>query len=806
MPVAVSYPGVYVQELASGSAAIAPVPTAIALFVGTADLGELVPSVADPSKFDTVPVRIQSAAAFDATFGTTDSGNGELADQVHQFFLNGGSDCYVCRVANGAKSAQITLRNAGGTEDSLTFTALDPGLLGNNLRIEIDYDTSEPERTFNAKIYRRVFKADGSSVVADVETYKGLSMDPSAFNFAPTVIGNRSVLVGAKAPAAPAAVNSFSLGGLLLSKGADPAATNDFNGALPTGAAQVTFALAVGNNAPVIVTVPTGATTVAGLETDWNSAISAALTGAGIPDTVTFQVSSDETVGNGGTGNFRTFGLFCASSPIRVTDGNPGTNATGGLMLGAAAGGIESDAFAEQRPAPTGLFAQIGAIDPGGVKSWAALRKLAEVVRNKVTQLTATDGTTSTSAVITLSGGAKPLITVGTNNNFLNLRDSIDIIAAQFNQTSGASWTAKRQGYRLVLTPNYVTDNTGASGNVTTATVATPDSWKTMGNVAAYTLGTQPAVPGSYQTGAVGGLNSALPLTLENYTDAFDVIDREVDLFNLMILPRTDPGQTDAFRQALWGNASAFCAKRRAMLLVDPPSTWTTIDKAAGGIDSLRLGVTTSNAAAYWPRVALADGTATGKIIDPSGTVAGVYSRIDANRGVWKAPAGLEATMRGVIGVERKMTDPDNGQINPKALNAIRLFPAGIVAWGARTLVGFDDTADVDDKYVPVRRTAMFIEESLYRGLAFAVFEPNAEPLWSRIRLACNTFMNGLFRQGAFAASKASDAFFVYCDANTTTAGDIQLGIVNVIVGFKPLEPAEFVVLTITQMAGQTQI
>jgi hypothetical protein len=107
---------------------------------------------------------------------------------------------------------------------------------------------------------------------------------------------------------------------------------------------------------------------------------------------------------------------------------------------------------------------------------------------------------------------------------------------------------------------------------------------------------------------------------------------------------------------------------------------------------------------------------------------------------------------------------------------------------------------------VPVRRTAMFIEESLYRGLAFAVFEANAEPLWSRIRLACNTFMKGLFRQGAFAANKTSDAFFVYCDGNTTTPGDVQLGIVNVIVGFKPLEPAEFVVLTITQMAGQTQI
>ena len=192
--------------------------------------------------------------------------------------------------------------------------------------------------------------------------------------------------------------------------------------------------------------------------------------------------------------------------------------------------------------------------------------------------------------------------------------------------------------------------------------------------------------------------------------------------------------------------------------------------------------------------------------MDPSGAMAGVMARTDGNRGVWKAPAGLEATIRGVTGVQHQMTDPENGVINPAALNAIRLFPAGVVSWGARTLVGFNGSGNVDDKYLPVRRTMLMIEEALARGLRFAVFEPNDEPLWAQIRLAAGSYMNGLFRQGAFAGAKSTDAYFVQCDSTTTTATDINLGIVNVLVGFAPLKPAEYVVLTVKQIAGQVQV
>jgi len=147
----------------------------------------------------------------------------------------------------------------------------------------------------------------------------------------------------------------------------------------------------------------------------------------------------------------------------------------------------------------------------------------------------------------------------------------------------------------------------------------------------------------------------------------------------------------------------------------------------------------------------------------------------------------------------------ENGILNPRGVNCLRAFPVyGTVVWGARTMAG-DDNNPNDYKYVPVRRLANFIEESLFRGLKWVVFEPNDEPLWAQIRLNVGAFMQDLFRQGAFQGGSARDAYFVYCDKTTTTQNDINKGIVNIIVGFAPLKPAEFVVLKLTQIAGQIQ-
>ena len=160
---------------------------------------------------------------------------------------------------------------------------------------------------------------------------------------------------------------------------------------------------------------------------------------------------------------------------------------------------------------------------------------------------------------------------------------------------------------------------------------------------------------------------------------------------------------------------------------------------------------------------------------------------------MWKAPAGIDAALTGVAGLQVEMTDAENGLLNPLGINCLRTFPVyGRVVWGARTLRGADVAAD-EYKYMPVRRLALFIEESLYRGTQWVVFEPNDEPLWAQIRLNIGAFMQNLFRQGAFQGTTPREAYFVKCDKETTTQNDINLGIVNIIVGFAPLKPAEFV-------------
>jgi phage tail sheath protein FI len=124
--------------------------------------------------------------------------------------------------------------------------------------------------------------------------------------------------------------------------------------------------------------------------------------------------------------------------------------------------------------------------------------------------------------------------------------------------------------------------------------------------------------------------------------------------------------------------------------------------------------------------------------------------------------------------------------------------------WGSRTLRGADQLAD-EYKYIPVRRLSLFIEESLYRGTQWVVFEPYEEPLWAQIRGDVDAFLHDLFGQGAFQGTTPQVAYFVKCDSDTTTKNDIDLGIVNIIVGFAPLKPAEFVVITIQHVAGQIE-
>jgi phage tail sheath protein FI len=285
---------------------------------------------------------------------------------------------------------------------------------------------------------------------------------------------------------------------------------------------------------------------------------------------------------------------------------------------------------------------------------------------------------------------------------------------------------------------------------------------------------------------------------------------KKVDLFNLLCIPPdVRDGDTDA---TVYQTALSFCVIRRAVLIVDPPSAWSSAAAITqsnnSALTNLNLnGDAARNAALFFPRVQEADPQRQGQIdvFASCGLIAGVMARTDTQRGVWKAPAGLDASLNGVSGLAVSLTDSENGMLNPLGVNCLRNFPlVGPVVWGSRTLRGADLLAD-EYKYVPVRRLALYIEESLFRGTQWVVFEPNDEPLWAQIRLNVGAFMQNLFRQGAFQGKTPQDAYFVKCDKESTTQNDINLGVVNIIVGFAPLKPAEFVVIQLQQMAGQIQ-
>ena len=326
-------------------------------------------------------------------------------------------------------------------------------------------------------------------------------------------------------------------------------------------------------------------------------------------------------------------------------------------------------------------------------------------------------------------------------------------------------------------------------------------------NVNAYTLGIGRII--GAQTGATSGQDGERPEVNEylgseaKKKGIYALID--VDIFNLLCLPEiTGFDLNDAI--AILSTAVSYCKQRRAFLIMDCPNTWNSFDSAIdkfSEFDSVR----SENAAMYFPLVKMPDILDENRLrsFPPCGIVAGIFARTDAERGVWKAPAGQEATLSGARSMVYKLNDRENGMLNPMGLNCLRTFPViGPIIWGARTLDGADVLAS-EWKYIPVRRIALFIEESLYRGLKWVVFEPNDEPLWSQIRLNVGSFMHRLFRQGAFQGSTAKEAFFVKCSSETTTQTDINLGIVNIEVGFAPLKPAEFVIIKIQQMAGQIQ-
>ncbi|MCA9660380.1 MAG: phage tail sheath subtilisin-like domain-containing protein [Myxococcales bacterium] len=418
--------------------------------------------------------------------------------------------------------------------------------------------------------------------------------------------------------------------------------------------------------------------------------------------------------------------------------------------------------------------------------------------------ITLTDGATSTTYNTTLTYTTAP-------TTLKELRRTVER-AIQAAKDSAGNQPATLAGASVSLVGDryLVRLRRGATGYTPTTQVSFSSALSPLGlntgnayeNVQEYVLGG--ATIAAQQVGATGadGLEEADADALKgnrgDKTGIYALLD--VDLFNILCLPRAVE-LSELEMNAVYGAALTFCEEERAFLLVDIPQSKDSVAEIEDWVDD-NAGLKSKNSAVYFPRVVVADPLLEyrPKAIATSGTIAGIFARTDATRGVWKAPAGLDAKLRGVHSLAATLTDEQNGILNPQAINCLRTFPIhGSVVWGARTLDGADAMAS-EWKYIPIRRLTLMIEESLYRGTKWVVFEPNDEDLWAKIRQNVRSFMLSLFRQGAFQGSSPDDAFFVKCDGETTTAGDRNRGIVNIEVGFAPLKPAEFVVITIQQI------
>ena len=278
--------------------------------------------------------------------------------------------------------------------------------------------------------------------------------------------------------------------------------------------------------------------------------------------------------------------------------------------------------------------------------------------------------------------------------------------------------------------------------------------------------------------------------TEQDYQQAFNLLDK-LDGISLIAVPGMGTPSLLSF-------AAAYCKKRGDCFFIGEMAVDDTVSDARNFVSSLTGDC--SYAAVYFPWIKLnISGSSNPIMMPPAGAVAGLYARIDAHRGVWKAPAGVEAELHGVTGLSSSVSDSEQKLLNPLGVNVIREIKQQIVVWGARTLASQTGS---EFRYVPVRRLAIYIEESITRGTEWVVFEPNDDRLWTEIKLHVNVFLQGLFRQGAFQGSSQRDAYFVKCDRETNTQYDIQNGILNIVVGFAPLKPAEFVVINIRHKLG----
>jgi phage tail sheath protein FI len=779
------HPGVYVEEISSGAGPIQGVATSVAAFVGEAVRG-----------MPGFPYFLTSFDDYTRLLGGHQpDAKGFLAQAVQGFFLAGGQSAYAVRVlpssALAGASAPVATRVAStalptvDAPQALEFNAKGAGAWSTSIRVDITDSTSFFGQAFNVA----VSQVDATGITP-LESFGDVFMDPTNGSYFADVINRTSIYVTVTdlllADQSSVTPSKLPLPERAPSLGPAPNPTNNpytvyqgttltfrwLNTTSDAGPVMkaVPFATAIGA-AGLTKTFVNGAVNLT--PTELTTVLTSALAGS-------FRVSADANNVPSVSPVVATKPYLLLTAPAPVA---PATSPTFNLA-GATAVTITltysgtGAPTAQSLPLPVASFS--APISPSALAALITTNAtgLTAIARGSTVMISAAHGAFDAVLDVTATGvTGTPYAKIQVTGHGGPSVDTLDTVQLSVSETRSPAVSSFLRTYGVA----------GSARGFSEGSPASPDMLPVLTT----------KLP---LTGGFDGLKTAV-LTVNDYIPGDPTTGNGVyALDNVAINILALPGQNSP--EYIVG-AVAYCENRGdCFFIADGPGSFDArfdIDapEAKQFVDG--LPIRSENAAIYFPWIQVTDPVGVGKnptrYIPPSGHLAGIYARTDVTRGVWKAPAGVDATVTGALDVQIPVKDADQDLLNPVSLNCVRkLAGAGIVSWGARTL-----SADAQWRYVPVRRMALFLKASLKQGLQWAVFEPNDTPLWDQMKTSINSFMLGLFRQGAFQGSKPDDAFLVKCDASTNPQDNIDQGIVTAQVSFAPLKPAEFVVIEISQ-------
>jgi phage tail sheath protein FI len=860
MPVTPTYPGVYIQEVDSGSRVVTGVATSITAFVGR--------TIKGPAN---TPITCFNYGDFERMFG------GLAIDMpvpyaVQDFFENGGSQALIARVCAGPPLEAAASLVLPGTDPAFKLTARVKGEIGNQLYLNIAYHGGSASTNADVPSTYDVSLTLGQpAAAAPASSSSGASSTSSASSGTAGAVSSSSAATTPARPAwpitlatsnpnpddpglTPSAIGMW-LGGLNNLVGVSGSIDPDAATTIINDLASKKTVLKFGGGQD-----GTGATAPKFVAGDLT--IQSKIKGSWA-DTLELSISTngDDTI----DGNY----VLTANHPILAEPYSIGFWDWPDLQTKLGPTPLTSNVPAKIQTPLFSSAKRTRALTTGASSTSSSSDSAGAVAASS----TSSDGLSSTSSaggVTPAAVPAKPKVAfAGSSISLVRMPDGQGASAAMLPLGLGLILTASSPGewgnkYGVYWDKKNITNDValrfadyGISGtddfwnvNVVETSNGPKASWPTVETIGPVYIGpldapcridhvlatqsgylrafpplmstpasallqdpTQIKSPGKVDGVAV--LRGMLTTGQDGETLTTDIVlgsetgrtgiysFDNADLFNIMVIPPDSLLGGDTDMKVIYGAASKYCSDHRAILIADPLDAWGfkakrsqfgQIQPTDFNIDGI---VQRRSIFTYFPRIKKSDPLRANRemVFSASGMIAGIFAATDVRRGVWKAPAGVEAGMNGVTALEYKLTDMQNGQLNQVGINVLRDFPVvGKVIWGSRTLAGADAMSD-DYKYLPARRLTNYIEESLLRATKYAVFEPNAEPLWATMRLSIGAFMSDLARQGAFYD------YYVRCDASTTTSNDINLGKCNAIIAFAPVKPAEFIILTIQQLA-----